>query len=528
MARIGKYVIDSLTRSMYEDSRCIFREYIQNAADQIDLAKKEHLDEGDHYEIHVRIFREQRRIEIEDTATGVSRENRNTLKDVATSQKRRGEHKGFRGIGRLGGLGYCTTLFFETSAKGENVKTIMRWDADKMNQMVDNEEDDHEASFVIDECTSFEEQTEKSEKHYFKVIMENVTDDQLLDVDNVRNYLSMVSPVDYPTQFNRFSAKIKKYVRDNGIRLDVYNIYLGDEKEEEQLFKAYTTSVKYKKGDCDIKDIRFFEKKDGLGNLIYWGWYSISEMPGQMPACNIAYGMRLRCKNIQIGNESTCCKFFASDTEKRFSQYFYGELFIETPLLMPDARRDYLRECEFRSVFESYVRTDFQELKKLCNEASKIRNTKDKIDEAEREQTKIIKRRETGFLNEKDEKDNEDAYRKFVENKTKFENELEKIKQKSAQNKSPLMFMYGRSMISSKEEDTALKEKASVNLPTSLKTTEFKERGHRLRTDNDIYRKFTNKEKLLINTIYNAIYNAFADADMRESLIKKIERELTK
>ena len=56
MAKIGKYVIDSLTRSMYEDSRCIFREYIQNAADQIDLAKKINLEEDNHYEIHVRIF----------------------------------------------------------------------------------------------------------------------------------------------------------------------------------------------------------------------------------------------------------------------------------------------------------------------------------------------------------------------------------------------------------------------------------------------------------------------------------------
>ena len=61
MARIGKYVIDSLTRSMYEDSRCIYREYIQNAADQIDIAREQHIEENDYYEIHVRIFRSKRR-----------------------------------------------------------------------------------------------------------------------------------------------------------------------------------------------------------------------------------------------------------------------------------------------------------------------------------------------------------------------------------------------------------------------------------------------------------------------------------
>ena len=50
----------------------------------------------------------------------------------------------------------------------------------------------------------------------------------------------------------------------------------------------------------------------------------------------------------------------------------------------------------------------------------------------------------------------------------------------------------------------------------------------KLRTDNAIYKKFGVKEKNVINAVYNAIYNAIADEDMREGLIKKIEKELTK
>ena len=38
--QIGKDVIESLTLGMYEDSRFIFREYIQNSADQIDKARR--------------------------------------------------------------------------------------------------------------------------------------------------------------------------------------------------------------------------------------------------------------------------------------------------------------------------------------------------------------------------------------------------------------------------------------------------------------------------------------------------------
>jgi len=40
---IGKDVIESLTLGMYEDARFIFREYIQNSADQIDRAVEEGL-----------------------------------------------------------------------------------------------------------------------------------------------------------------------------------------------------------------------------------------------------------------------------------------------------------------------------------------------------------------------------------------------------------------------------------------------------------------------------------------------------
>ena len=36
--QIGKDVIESLTLGMYEDCRFIYREYIQNAADQVDKA----------------------------------------------------------------------------------------------------------------------------------------------------------------------------------------------------------------------------------------------------------------------------------------------------------------------------------------------------------------------------------------------------------------------------------------------------------------------------------------------------------
>ena len=504
-----------------------------------DIAREQHLEENDYYEIHVRIFRSQRRIEIEDTATGVSVTNRDTLKDVATSQKERGKRKGFRGIGRLGGLGYCTTLTFETSYKDEDVKTLMHWDAAKMNRIVDDEFDESEAGNVIDDCTSFEQQPEVADKHYFKVIMENVTDDRLLDVTNIRKYLSMVAPVDYPTQFGIFSSQIKRYIHNNGIVLDVYNVYVGDEFGEEQIYKGYTTKIEdARNGDYDIKDIKIIDRKDSDGKIIYWGWYSISELRGQIPANNVAYGIRLRCKNIQIGDERTTRNFFVAEGDKRFAQYFFGELHVETPLLMPDARRDYLRECEYRSTFEGMVRNDFIHLKDLCNEASNIRGIIKNITKAEEGQKTIEKKRETSsFLSPKEIEDDNAKYERFKRNKEIAQQKLEKKKQETEQSGSPLSFIYGTLPTPQSTTQTPAQFPTGTSSDIIQDPTSVADDGPgisdesqqpKLRTDNDLYKKFGVKEKNVINAVYNAIYNAIADEDMREGLIKKIEKELTK
>ena len=116
-------------------------------------------------------------------------------------------------------------------------------------------------------------------------------------------------------------------------------------------------------------------------------------MKGQIPAYNLPYGIRLRCKNIQIGDENTCRNFFVADGDKRFSQYFYGELNVVSPDLQPDGRRDYLREGDQRRDFESQVTEDFLVLKELCNEASDIRGTQKKITNAVQKKANIEKKR---------------------------------------------------------------------------------------------------------------------------------------
>ena len=151
---IGKDIIESLTLSMYEDCRFIYREYIQNAADAIDKAiQKTWLEKGKE-EIHVHIDNDKRQISISDNGTGIEKNRAvEVLCNIAKSTKRRGEDKGFRGIGRLGGLGYCNKLIFETSYKGEPFKTILVWDAELLKLIINNRDTEELAAEVIERVT---------------------------------------------------------------------------------------------------------------------------------------------------------------------------------------------------------------------------------------------------------------------------------------------------------------------------------------------------------------------------------------
>lgn len=197
--KIGKDVIESLTFGMYEDSRFIYREYIQNSADQIDKAVEDNL--LNHHrdgKIEIDINYSTKSISIFDNATGIeSLKVQSILMNIAHSTKDRKKNKGFRGIGRLGGLAYCDKLIFETSFKGEPIKSTLSWDSQKLKSIINNRTVKEEAAAVIDSVTEFFTEKEDEGSHYFRVTLENVTNDIILDKHDIYQYLTMVAPVPF-------------------------------------------------------------------------------------------------------------------------------------------------------------------------------------------------------------------------------------------------------------------------------------------------------------------------------------------
>jgi hypothetical protein len=433
---IGKDVIESLTIGMYDDSRFIYREYIQNAADQIDKARQQGLiNDG---EIHINIDPDKNKISIEDDATGIE-ENRvvEILKNIAQSTKQRGVDKGFRGIGRLGGLGYCDKLVFETTFKGEATKSIMTWDATKLKNIINNRSQKEEASTVIDEVTTLTKEKEKPELHYFKVTLIGVTNKDLLDVKEVRNYLSMVAPVPFSKSFV-YARKIYDELKSDGITIDEYKTFINTD----QLFKGYNSYI-YEGPDQanrrkigEVIDVLFFKENDKDNNPLFWGWYGITEKNQSLNQINFSRGFRLRKSNIQIGNEDTLTKLHR---DRRFQFYFFGEVYALHNNLIPNARRDNFSETNTYYEFENKLKSFFHTtIHKLCYTASEVNSAVKTINSYNETVSHFKQKEAEGFVDNKEKKVLLETLEKKKEEAMKASSKLETIKSKSGESQTPI------------------------------------------------------------------------------------------
>lgn len=510
--KIGKDVIESLTLGMYEDSRFIFREYIQNGADQIDKAVEDGLfSANSDGKIEIEINPTVKTISIFDNATGIENSKvQAILKNIAQSTKDRTKNKGFRGIGRLGGLAYCDQLIFETSFKGEESKSILIWDSQKLKAIINNRATKEEATTVIDEVTEFQTEKEKKDAHYFRVILNGVSNNELLDKEDVYQYLTMVAPVPYSKGFI-FKKKIDDRAKELNFSIDEYSIFVN----KNQIFKAYTTSIyegdkNNKKKIDEVHDIDVYEIRASKDKLLGWGWYSISSLIKQMPKINSARSIRLRKGNIQIGMEGTLDKLFK---DARWSRYYFGEIHITTPDLIPNSRRDYFLESGTLTDFEKLVRIKFLELEKLNYLSSNLRSNKRKIDdyvafvnEYEEKSTK------GGFTDKKEQK----AYQeKFEDKKEKAElakKEIKKVKEKSNDTSSSQQKIYEK-VIGNKEQNIA-----QVIIPSNNIKTKYI-------TDN--ITSLSRKDRKLVSRIYAVIDNVLPK-DIGGILKEKIKEDLNK
>jgi molecular chaperone HtpG len=410
----GKNVIETLSEGMYDNPLFLFREYVQNAADAIDAAVRQSiLCEGEG-QIEIVVDAEKRLIVFEDNGIGInSTDFKAMLANIGNSIKDRKTDKGFRGIGRLGGLGYCQKVRFETSAMGESVKSFMEWDARNLHELLADQNEKISAGQLIKRITgTWEENCDKG-KHYFKVSLVNVnfSSDELLDVEAVRRYLSMVAPVPFNYERFRFVSDIEAFIKNNNLpALHEYTVNLnGDEVR-----KGYETPLVLEKKGRAVSILAVecaLLKKHG--ETIGWYWYCVSEFDGVLPVSCWQRGFRLRKANIQIG-EYDCLSNHPRHGQKlwredRGNNYFLGEVHALDKNLIPNSRRDYFNQDATCRLFEVALCEEFRGLHNLYHDASKLRSAVTAIRDAEIAKKDFEKRVKSGlFYNDKVREDAQD------------------------------------------------------------------------------------------------------------------------
>lgn len=342
VVQVGKYTLESLTTGMYSDPKIVYREYIQNSVDSLENAVSLGMIEQQSMRIDIVVNAEDSYISIKDNGTGITATvAAQTLMNVGSSKKRNANNRGFRGIGRLGGMSYCDTLVFTTSAENENVKTVVSFDCKKLRQLlVPGEYEEMSLSAVLEEITTITTLPEKEEKHYLWVEMKEVNGfSDLLNIDAAKSYISQVAPLPYQSRRFIYTPELKKFLNDNDYKIEEFPIFVGEnESDLEPVYKPNKSRFRADRGKRTV---------DEISNMVYFditiddelyalGWYGNCGWYGFLSDKELS-GFRVRKGNILIGDSRTMNVIFK---EARFNGWTQGEIFIVTDKLIPNARRD--------------------------------------------------------------------------------------------------------------------------------------------------------------------------------------------
>lgn len=523
VAIIGKNILESLTTGMYSDSKIIYREYIQNACDQIDIAVKENIVSKDEAEINIWLDPTERWISIEDNATGVKADMfQSQLGNIAASDKKVGVNKGFRGIGRLCGLAYCKALRFVTSYKGEKIQSIMEIDALKMRQMLD-EDVKYTVDDILNAIVTFKTEKEQEEAHYFKVLLKDINDSNtdLLSQDKVTDYLSFVAPVPYASRFT-LRANILEHARRIEYDLEEYKVKINAHPiYKNYSYVLYEGSEVNKKPYDRIDKLAFKEIYDSDNHLLAWLWYGLSRFEKSIPPqLNPMRGFRVRQHNIQIGDNNVVADLFK---EARGNGYFVGEIFVVSKNLIPNSQRNYFNENQTRIAFENGLKYFFyNELHNLYYTANKIKTSFEKEIKYNDAVQKYEDQKQKGFVDDNQEAKLKAAVEEAGAKKNEAKKFLDRIKE--TQEDTPLNDVK-RFIFKTYQEKIAEQQKKSENSNSNNKQPSNDEKKNKQKQVyfTDSLSKLSKNDRKLVSKILGIV-----DKIVDEETAKKIQEEIKK
>ena len=371
--RTGRHLIDIITSGMYSYPLMVLREYVQNAADAIDTAVRSKILVSGKGRIEIHVDGEFRTLTISDNGSGIAPNDVvDTLCSIGCSGKKRLSERGFRGIGRLGGIGYCERLIFETRrTKAEPVVSAI-WNAAAIrSELAEGDNDQSDLAETVSRNVTVELRESRDDPaRFFRVSMvgvERFHKDLLMNILQMQNYLEQVAPVPFNYEFFPLGREIDSELAEvNGYCQ--YQVYLNGE----QLFRPHVTEFKLSEKVQDrIIGVKFFPVPGANGNNIGKGWFAEMNHRASLPSRMLMRGIRVRQGNIEVGDEYFLADMFS---ERRFSTWHVGEVHVDLTL-KTNSRRDGFEQSDDYQAFLEQAALLGRHLSELCRKSSKLRSS---------------------------------------------------------------------------------------------------------------------------------------------------------
>jgi Histidine kinase-, DNA gyrase B-, and HSP90-like ATPase len=336
---VGKDIFELFAGAMYAEPLSIYREYVQNAADALDEARSKGLSGPGPNDVEIWLDHSERSVRIRDLGVGVPGSHFvKRLTSIGASRKRGTAARGFRGIGRLSGLGYCQELVFRSRAKGDAKVKEMVWDGRALRDRLRSTDYDGSLSDLIKEVATVGDiPGAEYPAHFFEVEMRKllrVKNDVLLNEEAVRSYLSQVAPVPFSPNF-KLGRKIQAWLSDR-TKSQPVSVVLHD--GQGPIYHRATNSFPVSPKVFDeFRDVTFLEYVDSNGDALAVGWTLDHSYAGAISRKIGLGGIRLRKGDVQVGDEQLLSFVFP---EARFAQWVVGDIHVVHSRIVPNGRRD--------------------------------------------------------------------------------------------------------------------------------------------------------------------------------------------
>ncbi|XUY30428.1 ATP-binding protein (plasmid) [Agrobacterium sp. rho-8.1] len=336
---IGRDVLELVSSAMYVDPMTVYREYIQNCADAIDEARVAGIiGEGEHGQVSIKIDAASRSILIRDNGIGVAnKEFARKMVALGASRKRGTTARGFRGVGRLAGLGYAQELIFRSKTASDTSVAELVWDCRKLKAALRQSEGTIE-ELIRSVATLRKKAVADYPERFFEVELRNVVrlrSDRLMSPAAVDEYLGQVAPVPFSPEF-RFGPDIRAAL--------VEHVGLGEldvriDGQDQPVYRPHRNVMINESGkSIEFESLSLTEIPGVDGDTAAVAWILHHNYEGALPNEAGVKGLRLRSGNIQIGEHALLEDLFP---ETRFNAWAVGEVHVVDKKIVPNGRRDH-------------------------------------------------------------------------------------------------------------------------------------------------------------------------------------------